>query len=101
MTTKKDIAIPEIEQAEAAMKDIAASSAPMVQREQSHRDKMDIALKELESERFDLTTRRDQFRRQADAVDLGLAMHIDDIDRTISLYQAALGVQQKTETDNG
>lgn len=99
--TKKDIAIPEIEQAEAAMKDIAASSAPMVQRLASHRDQMDMAMKALESERFDIASRREQFRRQADAVDQGLAMHITDIDATLALYQAALGVQQKTETDNG
>lgn len=64
--------------------------APMVQRLAMHRDKIDQAVKELESERFELISRRDVVRRQAEAVEKGLNMHIADIEATMALYEAGL-----------
>ena len=56
-TTLK-IVQPEIEQIETVLQDAAKQAAPMVQRLASHRDRIDLALKELESERFELVSRR-------------------------------------------
>lgn len=89
-STKTEVAIPEIAQAEEVISDMAKQSAPMVQRLASHRDRIDLAVKELESERFELISRRDLVRRQADAVDRGLAIHIEDIEATIRLYESGL-----------
>lgn len=72
------------------MQDAARQSAPMVQRLAAHRDRIDLALKELESERFDLISRRDLLRRQAEAVEAGLSMHIEDIEATMRLYEGGL-----------
>ena len=85
-TTLK-IVQPELEQMEAVIADAAKQSAPIVQRLATHRDRIDLAVKELESERFDLLSRRDLFRRQAEAVDQGLTMHINDIEATMKLYE--------------
>lgn len=91
MTSKtKAVSIPEISQTEAAMNDLAKQSAPMVQRLATHRDRVDLALKELESERFELISRRDLLRRQMEAVEQGLAMHIEDIEATMRLYEGGL-----------
>ena len=68
----------------------AAQSGPMVQRLASHRDKIDLVVKELEGERYDLTARRDLVRRQAEAVEVGLTMHIEDIEATLALYAGGL-----------
>lgn len=87
----KAVAIPETEAVEALLRDVSEAQAPMVQRQQAHRDAMDIALKALEGERYDLANRREQLRRQYEAADSGLAMHLADIDATISMYVAALG----------
>ena len=72
-TTLK-IVQPEIEQMETVIQEAAKQAAPMVQRLASHRDRIDLALKELESERFELISRRDLLRRQVEAVEQGLAM---------------------------
>ncbi len=65
-------------------------TAPMVQRLAAHRDRIDMAVKELESERFELLSRRDLVRRQAEAVEAGLTIHIEDIEATMRLYEAGL-----------
>jgi hypothetical protein len=88
--TALKIVQPEIEEMEAVLQDAAKQSAPMVQRLASHRDKIDLAVKELESERFDLISRRDLLRRQAEAVEAGLNMHIEDIEATMRLYEGGL-----------
>ena len=75
--TNLKIAQPEIEQMEAVM-------------QEAHRDRIDLAVKELESERFELLSRRDLVRRQAEAVEQGLSMHIADIEATMRLYEAGL-----------
>ncbi|KKC39536.1 hypothetical protein WH87_04920 [Devosia epidermidihirudinis] len=80
----------EIEASEAAIAEASKQSAPIVQRLASHRDRIDLALKELESERFDLISRRDLLRRQAEAVEAGLNMHIEDIEATMRLYEGGL-----------
>ncbi|HEY8576522.1 MAG TPA: hypothetical protein VIL88_09320 [Devosia sp.] len=89
-TTTLKIVQPEIEQVEAVLQEAAKQSAPMVQRLATHRDRIDLAVKELESERFDLISRRDLLRRQVEAVEQGLAMHIEDIEATIRLYETGL-----------
>ena len=76
--------------------DAAKQAAPMVQRRASHRDRIDLALKELESERFELISRRDLLRRQVEAVEQGLAMHIEDIEATMHLYEGGLNALPAT-----
>ena len=79
--------------AEAEVMDAAKQAAPMVQRLATHRDRIDLAVKELESERFELMSRRDHLRRQAEAVDQGFAIHIEDIEATLKLYESGLNSQ--------
>ena len=94
MTTRSKTTLkivqPEMEQVEAILQDASKQTAPMVQRLATHRDRIDLAVKELESERFELISRRDLLRRQVEAVEQGLAMHIDDIEATMRLYEAGL-----------
>lgn len=90
MTARKNLALVETEQAEAAFAEAAKQTAPMVQRLATHRDRIDLAVKELESERFDLISRRDLLRRQAEAVEAGLTMHIEDIEATMNLYATGM-----------
>lgn len=78
------------DEAEAALLEAAKASAPMVQRLSTHRDRIDLAIKELESERFELISRRDHLRRQAEAVEAGFALHIEDIELTLKLYEGGL-----------
>lgn len=76
---------------EAAFLDATASAtAPMIQRLAAHRDRIAQSVKELESERFDLISRRDLVQRQADALVSGLNMHLADIDATIALYEGGM-----------
>lgn len=88
--TALKIVQPEIEQMETVILEAAKQTAPMVQRLASHRDRIDLAVKELESERFELLSRRDLLRRQAEAVDNGFTMHISDIEATMKLYEGGL-----------
>ena len=77
-------------EAEAEIADAHKASAPMVQRLATHRDRLDLAVKELESERFELISRRDHLRRQAEAVDQGFTIHIEDIEATLRMYEGGL-----------
>lgn len=77
-------------EAEAAIIEASKQAAPMVQRLSTHRDRIDLAIKELESERFELISRRDHLRRQAEAVEQGFSMHIEDIEATLKLYERGL-----------
>jgi hypothetical protein len=88
--TSLKIVQPEIDEVEAVLQDAAKQAAPMVQRLATHRDRIDLAVKELESERFDLISRRDLLRRQVEAVEQGLALHIADIEATMRLYEGGL-----------
>ncbi|HEX8348558.1 MAG TPA: hypothetical protein VGB81_15925 [Devosia sp.] len=90
--TKTDLKIvdDEHQQAEAVIMEAAKQSAPMVQRLASHRDRIDLAVKELESERFELISRRDYLRRQAEAVEQGFALHLEDIEATLKMYEGGL-----------
>lgn len=93
MTTRKTalkVVDAELEQAEAEFTEAAKQSAPMVQRLATHRDQVAQTVKELEGERFELVSRRDLFRRQAEAVEAGLTMHIEDIEATMALYEGGL-----------
>ena len=88
--TSLKIVQPELENMEAVMQEAARQTAPMVQRLAAHRDRIDLAVKELESERFDLLSRRDLLRRQFEAVEQGLNMHLEDIEATMRLYENGL-----------
>lgn len=91
MTTSRKTQLQIVpDDAEAAIIAASRETAPMVQRLASHRDKIDLAIKELESERFELISRRDHLRRQAEAVEAGFAMHIEDIEATLRLYERGL-----------
>jgi len=94
MTARKPVALQVVQdhltEAEASFVEAAKQTAPMVQRLATHRDRLDLALKELDSERSALVSRRDLFRRQAAAVEEGLTLHIDDIEATMNMYVAGL-----------
>jgi len=90
---------PDLDAAAAAVAESARQSAPLVQRLATHRDRVDLALKELESERFELISRRDLLRRQVEAVEQGLAMHIEDIEATMRLYESGLNAQPASGQD--
>jgi hypothetical protein len=68
----------------------ASEMAPLVQRLSSHRDRIYMAIIALESERFELQSRRDYLRQQLAAVDEGFAIHIRDIEATLRMYEAGL-----------
>jgi hypothetical protein len=93
-TRKADLKVvvddPALQEAEADFAEASQQSAPMVQRLATHRDRIDLAIKELEGERFDLISRRDKLRRQAEAVEQGLNMHIKDVEATLRLYEGGL-----------
>lgn len=92
MRAKTQLEVVEVDrqQSETEILEASKQTAPMVQRLATHRDRIDLAIKELESERFELISRRDHLRRQAEAVEQGLAMHIEDIDATLKLYEGGL-----------
>lgn len=91
MTVRSKTQLSIVDSAEAALQEtLKTQEAPMVQRLATHRDRISLAVKELESERFDLISRRDTLRRQAEAVEQGLAMHIEDIEATMALYEGGL-----------
>lgn len=84
-------------QAMDAFLETAKQAAPMVQRFASHRDRFDLAIKELENERFEIVSRRDHLRRQIEAVESGFAVHLEDIESTLRMYENginALGLPQ-------
>ena len=78
------------EAAAAAIVEASKQAIPLVQRLASHRDRFDLAIKELESERFELLSRRDHLRRLAEAVERGLATHLEDIDATLRMYEGGI-----------
>lgn len=88
--TQLEVVDVDRQQSETEIVEASKQTAPMVQRLATHRDRIDLAIKELESERFELISRRDHLRRQAEAVEQGLAMHIEDIDATLKLYEGGL-----------
>lgn len=92
MRAKTDLKIVDdvLQQAEAAITEASKQAAPMVQRLSSHRDRVDLAVKELESERFELISRRDQLRRQSEALEQGFTLHLDDIEATLRMYESGL-----------
>jgi hypothetical protein len=49
-----------------------------------------MAIMALESEKFELQSRRDFMRQQLEAVDEGFAVHIRDIEATLQMYEAGL-----------
>jgi len=96
---KADLKVVDVtqHQAEAAIAEAAKQALPMVQRLSSHRDRIDLAVKELESERFELISRRDHLRRQAEALEQGFAMHLEDIEATLRLYEGGLNTIAMSE----
>lgn len=92
MRAKAELTVVDADHQEAitAVDEASKQVAPMVQRLATHRDRMDLAIKELESERFDIISKRDQLRRQAEAVEKGFSMHLEDIEATLKLYEEGL-----------
>ena len=89
---KADLKIVDAEHQEAlaAVVDAAKQTAPMIQRLATHRDRFDLAIKELESERFEIISRRDHLRRQIEAVENGFALHLEDIEATLRMYDGGM-----------
>ena len=88
--TELKIVDSEHQEAMAAVAEAAKQAAPMVQRLATHRDRFDLAVKELESERFEIISRRDHLRRQIEAVESGFAMHLEDIEATLKMYEGGM-----------
>lgn len=87
MTTKPKTPATEVEQViEAA----GVVSGPVVQRLGSHRDRFDLAIKQLEAERFELVSQKDAMKRAYEAAEQGLNHHIQDIENCLSLYERGL-----------
>lgn len=84
MTPKKPAVTTD---AEALLKEISVTTAPMVQRHATAREKIGLAVKELESERFVILSQRDNLRRQVEAIEAGFQMHLDDIQSCLELYE--------------
>lgn len=80
-----------------AFTDPAAETAPLVKRLAAHRDLVYMAILALESEKFELQSRRDFLRAQLEAVDRGFAVHIQDIEATLRMYEAGLNSLGPTE----
>ena len=80
---------PDLDQLEAVVKEAATQVAPMVQRFATHFDRLSLERRDLERERSDLIDRRDLLRRQVEAAETGIAMHLDDIEATLALYPSA------------
>lgn len=92
MTTRKTalkIVQPDLDQLESVVKEAAAQTAPMVQRYTSHHDRLILERRDLERERDDLLERRELLRRQVEAAEQGIAMHLEDIEATLALYPSA------------
>lgn len=79
----------------ALLAETGSQTAVVVQRKATHLNIMDVALKGLDTELAEMNTRRDNCRRQFEAVDTAFAMHIEDIMGARELYLAALGVEEK------
>jgi hypothetical protein len=79
-----------LEQTVSAAVGTDAETAPLVQRLATHRDRVYMAIMALESEKFELQSRRDYMRQQLEAVDEGFAVHIRDIEATLQMYEAGL-----------
>lgn len=86
------------QEALASVMKAANQTAPMVQRLALHRDRFDLAIKELESERFEILSRRDNLRRQLEAVESGFAMHLEDINATLKLYESGMHLVEPART---
>jgi chromosome segregation ATPase len=77
-------------QSNAAINEAGREAAPMLKRASVHRDRIDQAIRELESERSELQTRLDHLRRQFEAAEQGLAHQIADVEATLKLYEHGL-----------
>lgn len=64
--------------------------APMIERLSSHRERINLIIKGLETERDELISRRDELRRQAEAGERGFAHQLGDIDATLKFYEGGL-----------
>ncbi len=93
MTTRSKTSLkivqPDLDQMEAVVKETAAITAPMVQRHATHLDRLNVERRDLERERDDLISRRDLMRRQVEAAEQGISMHLQDIEATLALYPVA------------
>lgn len=89
--TKPKTELIDLAASEAALlAETGSQTAVIVQRLGTHRDSMDMALRALEGERADMVARRDNMRRQYEAADAGFSVHIEDVDKAISLYMNGL-----------
>lgn len=98
--TKTDlkVVLQEHDSVEDVMVEAAKQAAPMVQRYAGHRDRISLVITELESERFEIISRRDTLRRQVEAVEAGYSVHLADIEATLRLYEA--GINSAVELKN-
>lgn len=73
-----------------AFKESAKVSAPMVARLGTHRDIVALAVKSLEMERSELQSKLDEARRQFEALEEGIGIHLADVDAVLSMYENGL-----------
>ena len=91
MTARKAVAVNNVEAAEVEFAEtVKGQTSVMVQRLSQHRDAFDIAIKGLESERYELVSRLDLARRQFEAMETAINLHLSDIDASLSLFGSGL-----------
>ena len=90
MTRAKAVAV-NVEAAEVEFAEtVKAETGVLVSRLAGHRDAFDIAIKQLEGERFALQSKLDMARRQFEAVELAINTHLADVDASLALFGSGL-----------
>jgi hypothetical protein len=64
--------------------------APMLVRVTAHRERIEQAVSDLESEKFELLSRLEHLHRQFYALEQGFNVQIADIEQTLKLYENGL-----------
>lgn len=81
---------PNLEEMERVLTEAAKHQAPMIQRAESTRQKLDTELKALENERATVVDRQQLAIRHHEALMQGFAAELADIDKAMGLYTGGL-----------
>jgi ABC-type transporter Mla subunit MlaD len=80
----------ELRASDDAVQQASKEAAPIAARVSVHRGRISQAVRELESEQFELVARLDHLRRQFEAVENGIHLQIADVEDTLRLYENGL-----------
>jgi len=91
MTTRKPVAVNNVEAAEVEFAEtVKGQTSVMMERLSQHRDAFDQSIKALEGERYELVSRLDLARRQFEAMETAINLHLADIDASLSLFGSGI-----------